>query len=105
MLKFYKKLGQLLAELALTEATVVVVVVDVVVVVVVVVVVEAAVFDSAPEQVFGQTATFPSMCSPPDVTSVAHQAWLLSIPVMETSAHLLYTIPYNNKIRPNALLG
>jgi len=95
----YKKLGQLFAELAFTVATVVVVVVvvvvvgvvvvDVVVVVVVVVVVAVAVLDSAPEQVFGHTATFPSMCSPPDVTSVAHHAWLLSIPVMETSEHLL----------------
>jgi len=78
----YKKLGQLFAELAFTVATVVVVVVVVVVVgvvvvdvvVVVVVVVVVAVLDSAPEQVFGHTATFPSMCSPPDVTSVAHHA-------------------------------
>merc|ERR1719232_2218555 len=62
----------------------------VVVVVVVVVVDEVAVLASAPVQVLGHTAALPSTCSPPVVTSVEHQAWLLSTPVTPvTSEHLL----------------
>ena len=76
-------------ELVLTEAAVVVVVVvvDVEAVVVVIVVVDvdaeavvvvvvvvAAVLEAAPSQVLGQTAALPSMCSPPEVTSVEHHA-------------------------------
>ena len=79
-------------ELVLTEAAVVVVVVvvdveavvvvivvvdvdaEAVVVVVVVVVVVEAVLEAAPSQVLGQTAALPSMCSPPEVTSVEHHA-------------------------------
>ena len=98
-------------ELVLTEAAVVVVVEAVVVVVVVVMVVEAvvvdvdteaivdvvvvvvvvvaAVLEAAPSQVLGHTAAFPSMCSPPEVTSVEHQAWESEISVLAASEHLL----------------
>jgi len=78
------------------EAVVVVVVVveadeeaAVVVVVVVVVVVAVAVLEAAPSQVLGQTAALPSMCSPPEVTSVEHQAWESEISVLAASEHLL----------------
>ena len=94
-------------ELVLTEAAVVVVVVvvdveavvvvivvvdvdaEAVVVVVVVVVVVEAVLEAAPSQVLGQTAALPSMCSPPEVTSVEHQAWESEISVLAASEHLL----------------
>ena len=97
-------------ELVLTAAAVVVVVVVVVVdveavvvvivvvdvdaeavfvVVVVVVVVVEAVLEAAPSQVLGQTAALPSMCSPPEVTSVEHQAWESEISVLAASEHLL----------------
>ena len=76
------------------EAVVVVIVVvdvdaEAVVVVVVVVVVVEAVFEAAPSQVLGQTAALPSMCSPPEVTSVEHQAWESAISVLAASEHLL----------------
>ena len=81
--------------------TVVVVVVVVVVVIVVVVVVDGeavvvvvvAVLEAAPSQVLGQTAALPSMCSPPEVTSVEHQACESEISVLAASEHLLYTMP------------
>merc|ERR1719411_1034613 len=94
-----------LRELVFTEAAVVVVVVEavvvvvvvveadeeaaVVVVVVVVVVVATAVLEAAPSQVLGQTAALPSMCSPPEVTSVEHQACESEISVLAASEHLL----------------
>ena len=76
------------------EAVVVVIVVvdvdaEAVVVVVVVVVVVEAVLEAAPSQVLGQTAALPSMCSPPEVTSVEHQAWESAISVLAASEHLL----------------
>ena len=61
----------------------------VVVVVVLVVVVVAAVLETAPSQVLGHTAALPSICSPPEVTSVEHQAWESEISVLAASEHLL----------------
>ena len=82
------------AVVVVVEAVVVVVVVvavdgEAVVVVVVVVVVVAAVLEAAPSQVFGHTAALPSMCSPPEVTSVEHQACESEISVLAASEHLL----------------
>ena len=76
-------------EAVVVVVTVVVVDGEAVVVVVVVVVVVAAVFEAAPSQVLGHTAALPSMCSPPEVTSVEHQAWELEISVLAASEHLL----------------
>ena len=56
---------------------------------VVVEVVVVAVLEAAPSQVLGQTAALPSMCSPPEVTSVEHQAWESEISVLAASVHLL----------------